>query len=113
MVVPYFPKYSGIISFLEKKKKIKSIVWSEANYPKEKKKSIRQGSALLSDEEAQEIARLLSPNTDTNETAGITNDRDKEGQDREDLEDNTTDCLSDVLSAPDSSLINSVAHDYR
>jgi len=69
---------------------------------------------LLSDEEAQEIARLLSP-TDTDDAGdGISNDKDKEGQDRDrDDQDNTPDWLSDVLSAPDSSLINSATHDYR
>ncbi|XP_018399387.1 PREDICTED: titin homolog isoform X3 [Cyphomyrmex costatus] len=78
-------------------------------------KKIRQGSALLSDEEAQEIARLLSP-TGANDAIigdGISNDKDKEGQDRDrDDQDNTPDWLSDVLSAPDSSLINSATHDY-
>ncbi|KYM98975.1 Neurabin-1 [Cyphomyrmex costatus] len=77
--------------------------------------SSRQGSALLSDEEAQEIARLLSP-TGANDAIigdGISNDKDKEGQDRDrDDQDNTPDWLSDVLSAPDSSLINSATHDY-
>lgn len=78
-------------------------------------KKIRQGSALLSDEEAQEIARLLSP-TGANDAIigdGISNDKDKEGQDRDrEDQDNTPDWLSDVLSAPDSSLINSATHDY-
>ncbi|XP_020297089.1 uncharacterized protein LOC109861724 isoform X2 [Pseudomyrmex gracilis] len=77
-------------------------------------KKIRQGSALLSDEEAQEIARLLSP-TGAGDALGdgISNDKDKEGQDRDrDDQDNTPDWLSDVLSAPDSSLINSATHDY-
>ncbi|XP_018044273.1 PREDICTED: uncharacterized protein LOC108684453 isoform X2 [Atta colombica] len=78
-------------------------------------KKIRQGSALLSDEEAQEIARLLSP-TSANDAIigdGISNDKDKEGQDKDrDDQDNTPDWLSDVLSAPDSSLINSATHDY-
>ncbi|XP_011866776.1 PREDICTED: uncharacterized protein LOC105561421 isoform X4 [Vollenhovia emeryi] len=77
--------------------------------------SSRQGSALLSDEEAQEIARLLSP-TGANDAIigdGISNDKDKEGQDRDrEDQDNTPDWLSDVLSAPDSSLINSATHDY-
>ncbi|EGI65455.1 Neurabin-1 [Acromyrmex echinatior] len=77
--------------------------------------SSRQGSALLSDEEAQEIARLLSP-TGANDAIigdGISNDKDKEGQDKDrDDQDNTPDWLSDVLSAPDSSLINSATHDY-
>ncbi|XP_032663161.1 uncharacterized protein LOC116840489 isoform X2 [Odontomachus brunneus] len=78
-------------------------------------KKIRQGSALLSDEEAQEIARLLSPTgADDAVGDGISNDKDKEGQDRDrDDQDNTPDWLSDVLSAPDSSLINSATHDYR
>ncbi|KAK2583696.1 hypothetical protein KPH14_009620 [Odynerus spinipes] len=80
-------------------------------------KKIRQGSALLSDEEAQEIARLLSP-TNTTEPADeeiviekekdVDKDKDK---DREE-QDNAPDWLSDVLSAPDSSLINSTTHDY-
>ncbi|XP_011253663.2 uncharacterized protein LOC105249703 isoform X3 [Camponotus floridanus] len=78
-------------------------------------KKIRQGSALLSDEEAQEIARLLSPTgADGVAGDGISNDKNKEGQDRDsrDDQDNTPDWLSDVLSAPDSSLINSATHDY-
>ncbi|XP_050461006.1 uncharacterized protein LOC126856506 isoform X1 [Cataglyphis hispanica] len=78
-------------------------------------KKIRQGSALLSDEEAQEIARLLSPTSvDGAAGDGISNDKNKEGQDRDsrDDQDNTPDWLSDVLSAPDSSLINSATHDY-
>ncbi|CAL1678577.1 unnamed protein product [Lasius platythorax] len=79
-------------------------------------KKIRQGSALLSDEEAQEIARLLSPTgADGAAGDGISNDKNKEGQDRDsrdDQQDNTPDWLSDVLSAPDSSLINSATHDY-
>ncbi|XP_029174637.1 uncharacterized protein LOC114943213 isoform X2 [Nylanderia fulva] len=79
-------------------------------------KKIRQGSALLSDEEAQEIARLLSPTGVDGAMAGddgISNDKNKEGQDsRDDQQDNTPDWLSDVLSAPDSSLINSATHDY-
>ncbi|XP_025154576.1 uncharacterized protein LOC105192037 isoform X3 [Harpegnathos saltator] len=76
--------------------------------------SSRQGSALLSDEEAQEIARLLSPTgADDAVGDGVSNDKDKEGQDRDrDDQDNTPDWLSDVLSAPDSSLINSATHDY-
>jgi len=69
---------------------------------------------LLSDEEAQEIARLLSPASADDAGDGISNDKDKEGQDRDrDDQDNTPDWLSDVLSAPDSSLINSATHDYR
>ncbi|XP_072763772.1 uncharacterized protein Spn isoform X2 [Anoplolepis gracilipes] len=79
-------------------------------------KKIRQGSALLSDEEAQEIARLLSPSgADGAAGDGISNDKNKEGQDRDsrDDQDNTPDWLSDVLSAPDSSIINSATHDYR
>lgn len=70
---------------------------------------------MLSDEEAQEIARLLSPTGADDAGDGmISNDKDKEGQDRDrDDQDNTTDWLSDVLSAPDSSLINSSTHDYR
>lgn len=71
---------------------------------------------MLSDEEAQEIARLLSPTSaDGAAGDGISNDKNKEGQDRDsrDDQDNTPDWLSDVLSAPDSSLINSATHDYR
>ncbi|XP_031825937.2 protein phosphatase 1 regulatory subunit spinophilin isoform X2 [Nomia melanderi] len=79
-------------------------------------KKIRQGSALLSDEEAQEIARLLSPTVNTeavNEGNSIDKSKeiDKE-RERED-QDNTPDWLSDVLSAPDTSLINSTTNDYR
>ncbi|XP_012270430.1 uncharacterized protein LOC105694386 isoform X2 [Orussus abietinus] len=79
-------------------------------------KKIRQGSALLSDEEAQEIARLLSPTTTVGlvaeeKTSDKNKDADKE-KDREEL-DNTPDWLSDVLSAPDTSLINSITQDYR
>ncbi|XP_024937073.1 uncharacterized protein LOC107264152 isoform X2 [Cephus cinctus] len=79
-------------------------------------KKIRQGSALLSDEEAQEIARLLSP---TSTTAPATAEEEKrldknkekdKDKDREE-QDNTPDWLSDVLSAPDSSLINSTTQD--
>ncbi|XP_031825938.2 protein phosphatase 1 regulatory subunit spinophilin isoform X3 [Nomia melanderi] len=78
-------------------------------------KKIRQGSALLSDEEAQEIARLLSPTVNTeavNEGNSIDKSKeiDKE-RERED-QDNTPDWLSDVLSAPDTSLINSTTNDY-
>ncbi|XP_035718945.1 uncharacterized protein LOC118440259 isoform X2 [Vespa mandarinia] len=78
-------------------------------------KKIRQGSALLSDEEAQEIARLLSP-TNTTEAADeeISIEKEKDvdkDKDREE-QDNAPDWLSDVLSAPDSSLINSTTHDY-
>lgn len=70
---------------------------------------------MLSDEEAQEIARLLSP-TGAGDAVGdgISNEKDKEGQDKDrEEQDNTPDWLSDVLSAPDSSLINSATHDYR
>ncbi|XP_043284871.1 uncharacterized protein Spn isoform X2 [Venturia canescens] len=83
-------------------------------------KKIRQGSALLSDEEAREIARLLSPGNATGPAVGETKitEKEKEGEkererEREEM-DNTPDWLSDVLSAPDTSLINSsTAHDYR
>lgn len=61
-------------------------------------KKIRQGSALLSDEEAQEISRLLSPSTEDKV--------EKEKNEKEDL-DNTPDWLSDVLSVQDSSIIAS------
>nr|XP_034185905.1 uncharacterized protein LOC117606947 isoform X2 [Osmia lignaria] len=78
-------------------------------------KKIRQGSALLSDEEAQEIARLLSPTTH-NEVVSEENSIDKSKEmDKErekDDQDNTPDWLSDVLSAPDTSLINSTTNDY-
>ncbi|XP_057328130.1 uncharacterized protein LOC130669332 isoform X2 [Microplitis mediator] len=96
-------------------------------------KKIRQGSALLSDEEAQEIARLLSPTavspsavspaTATAAAAAavaekilakekeLEKDKDKDNKEKEEL-DNTPDWLSDVLSAPDTSLINSTAQDY-
>ncbi|XP_044007565.1 uncharacterized protein LOC122852063 isoform X2 [Aphidius gifuensis] len=63
-------------------------------------KKIRQGSALLSDEEAQEISRLLSPNTEDKV------EKEKEKNEKEDL-DNTPDWLSDVLSVQDSSIIAS------
>lgn len=74
----------------------------------------RQESALLSDEEAQEIARLLA--------AGGTNGIADKGKDEKAPEveeaneemDNTPDWLSDATSVPDSSLIvNSITHDYR
>ncbi|XP_076246868.1 protein phosphatase 1 regulatory subunit spinophilin isoform X2 [Calliopsis andreniformis] len=79
-------------------------------------KKIRQGSALLSDEEAQEIARLLSPTANTDAVSEENSidkhkEMDKE-RERED-QDNTPDWLSDVLSAPDTSLINSTTNDYR
>ncbi|XP_015428898.1 PREDICTED: uncharacterized protein LOC107185675 [Dufourea novaeangliae] len=78
-------------------------------------KKIRQGSALLSDEEAQEIARLLSPTVNAEAVSdGNSIDKNKEmdkERERED-QDNTPDWLSDVLSAPDTSLINSTTNDY-
>ncbi|XP_078038813.1 protein phosphatase 1 regulatory subunit spinophilin isoform X3 [Augochlora pura] len=78
-------------------------------------KKIRQGSALLSDEEAQEIARLLSPTVSAEAiNDGNSIDKNKEldkERERED-QDNTPDWLSDVLSAPDTSLINSITNDY-
>ncbi|XP_063976441.1 neurabin-1 isoform X1 [Diachasmimorpha longicaudata] len=77
-------------------------------------KKIRQGSALLSDEEAQEIARLLSPTLDpSSEEHTLEKDmgQEKEKLDKEEL-DNTPDWLSDVLSAQDSSIINSTTQDY-
>ncbi|XP_076661907.1 protein phosphatase 1 regulatory subunit spinophilin isoform X2 [Halictus rubicundus] len=78
-------------------------------------KKIRQGSALLSDEEAQEIARLLSPTVSAEAVNdGNSIDKNKEldkERERED-QDNTPDWLSDVLSAPDTSLINSTTNDY-
>lgn len=78
---------------------------------------IRQGSALLSDEEAREIARLLSPSSATAVGEPKPADKDKDAEkdkerEREEM-DNTPDWLSDVLSAPDTSLINSTAQDYR
>ncbi|KAG7205372.1 hypothetical protein KM043_007369 [Ampulex compressa] len=78
-------------------------------------KKIRQGSALLSDEEAQEIARLLSPiNTPDamGEESSIDRNREMDKEKDREEQDNTPDWLSDVLSAPDSSLINSATHDY-
>lgn len=77
-------------------------------------KKIRQGSALLSDEEAQEIARLLSPTTHAEVVSEESIDKNKEiDKEREkDDQDNTPDWLSDVLSAPDTSLINSTTNDY-
>ncbi|XP_015171033.1 PREDICTED: uncharacterized protein LOC107063641 isoform X1 [Polistes dominula] len=78
-------------------------------------KKIRQGSALLSDEEAQEIARLLSP-TNTTEAAdeeiAIEKEKDVDKDKDREEQDNAPDWLSDVLSAPDTSLINSTTHDY-
>ncbi|XP_076685038.1 protein phosphatase 1 regulatory subunit spinophilin isoform X3 [Andrena cerasifolii] len=78
-------------------------------------KKIRQGSALLSDEEAQEIARLLSPTASAEAVSEDTSiDKNKEmdkERERED-QDNASDWLSDVLSAPDTSLINSTTNDY-
>lgn len=71
---------------------------------------------MLSDEEAQEIARLLSPTNPATDPASDDKviDKDKEDKDKGgDDQDNTIDWLSDVLSAPDSSLINSTTHDYR
>ncbi|XP_043494601.1 uncharacterized protein LOC122519299 [Polistes fuscatus] len=78
-------------------------------------KKIRQGSALLSDEEAQEIARLLSPaNTTeaTDEEIAIEKEKDVDKDKDREEQDNAPDWLSDVLSAPDTSLINSTTHDY-
>nr|XP_012149436.1 PREDICTED: uncharacterized protein LOC100880320 isoform X8 [Megachile rotundata] len=78
-------------------------------------KKIRQGSALLSDEEAQEIARLLSPtahNDVVSEENSIDKNKDMEKERERDDQDNTPDWLSDVLSAPDTSLINSTTNDY-
>ncbi|XP_033209599.1 uncharacterized protein LOC117168224 isoform X3 [Belonocnema kinseyi] len=76
-------------------------------------KKIRQGSALLSDEEAQEIARLLSP---TSANGLVTEDKpeDQEAESSKDKEDqdNAPDWLSDVLSAQDSSQVNSTTQDY-
>lgn len=68
----------------------------------------------MSDEEAQEIARLLSPTT-TAPVAINEKPMEKEKETEKDKEDhdNTPDWLSDVLSAPDSSLINSTTQDYR
>nr|XP_012149431.1 PREDICTED: uncharacterized protein LOC100880320 isoform X3 [Megachile rotundata] len=77
--------------------------------------SSRQGSALLSDEEAQEIARLLSPtahNDVVSEENSIDKNKDMEKERERDDQDNTPDWLSDVLSAPDTSLINSTTNDY-
>ncbi|XP_043258744.1 uncharacterized protein LOC122400979 isoform X2 [Colletes gigas] len=79
-------------------------------------KKIRQGSALLSDEEAQEIARLLSPTTNTepvNEENAIDKNKEMDKEREREDQDNTPDWLSDVLSAPDTSLINSTTNDYR
>ncbi|XP_043528225.1 uncharacterized protein LOC122538322 isoform X5 [Frieseomelitta varia] len=78
-------------------------------------KKIRQGSALLSDEEAQEIARLLSPTTHAevvSEENSIDKNREMDKERERDDQDNTPDWLSDVLSAPDTSLINSTTNDY-
>ncbi|XP_076636148.1 protein phosphatase 1 regulatory subunit spinophilin isoform X2 [Colletes latitarsis] len=78
-------------------------------------KKIRQGSALLSDEEAQEIARLLSPTTNTeavNEENAIDKNKEMDKEREREDQDNTPDWLSDVLSAPDTSLINSTTNDY-
>lgn len=69
----------------------------------------------MSDEEAQEIARLLSPTT----TAPVVvinekpMEKERETEKDKDDHDNTPDWLSDVLSAPDTSLINSTTQDYR
>lgn len=73
-------------------------------------KKIRQGSALLSDEEAQEIARLLSP-ADTEGKVLVEKEKSHEKEREKEDCDNTPDWLSDVLSAPDSSIINSTAQD--
>ncbi|XP_017876510.1 uncharacterized protein LOC108622900 isoform X3 [Ceratina calcarata] len=78
-------------------------------------KKIRQGSALLSDEEAQEIARLLSPATHAevvSEENSVDKTREMDKEKERDDQDNTPDWLSDVLSAPDTSLINSTTNDY-
>lgn len=75
-------------------------------------KKIRQGSALLSDEEAQEIARLLSPTIDASEEHTLVKDVGQEKEKENQELDNTPDWLSDVLSAQDSSLINSTTQDY-
>ncbi|CAK9832370.1 Ppp1r9a [Anthophora retusa] len=78
-------------------------------------KKIRQGSALLSDEEAQEIARLLSPTAHgevVSEENSIDKNREMDKEREKDDQDNTPDWLSDVLSAPDTSLINSTTNDY-
>lgn len=67
---------------------------------------------MLSDEEAQEIARLLLP-TNAN---GIASEEkpDEQGDDIKDKEDdNAPDWLSDVLSVQDSSVVNSTTQDYR
>lgn len=68
---------------------------------------------MLSDEEAQEIARLLSP---TNANGIVTEDKPDEREDNiKDKEDhdNAPDWLSDVLSVQDSSVVNSTTQDYR
>ncbi|XP_076752952.1 protein phosphatase 1 regulatory subunit spinophilin isoform X2 [Xylocopa sonorina] len=78
-------------------------------------KKIRQGSALLSDEEAQEIARLLSPIAHAevvSEENSVDKSREMDKEKERDDQDNTPDWLSDVLSAPDTSLINSTTNDY-
>ncbi|XP_076282693.1 protein phosphatase 1 regulatory subunit spinophilin isoform X3 [Lasioglossum baleicum] len=78
-------------------------------------KKIRQGSALLSDEEAQEIARLLSPTVSTeavNDGSSIDKNKELDKEREREDQDNTPDWLSDVLSAPDTSLINSTTNDY-
>ncbi|XP_076167269.1 protein phosphatase 1 regulatory subunit spinophilin isoform X3 [Ptiloglossa arizonensis] len=78
-------------------------------------KKIRQGSALLSDEEAQEIARLLSPTTNAeavSEENAIDKNKEMDKEREREDQDNTPDWLSDVLSAPDTSLINSTTNDY-
>ncbi|XP_066586440.1 neurabin-1 isoform X2 [Prorops nasuta] len=75
-------------------------------------KKIRQGSALLSDEEAQEIARLLSPSTIENVNEESLNEKGKIGEKAKEEQDNAPDWLSDITSNQDSSIINSTIHDY-
>lgn len=69
----------------------------------------------MSDEEAQEIARLLSPTHAevVSEENSIDKNREMDKERERDDQDNTPDWLSDVLSAPDTSLINSTTNDYR
>lgn len=71
---------------------------------------------MLSDEEAQEIARLLSPTTNAeavSEENAIDKNKEMDKEREREDQDNTPDWLSDVLSAPDTSLINSTTNDYR
>lgn len=70
----------------------------------------------MSDEEAQEIARLLSPTTHAevvSEENSVDKNREMDKEREREDQDNTPDWLSDVLSAPDTSLINSTTNDYR